>query len=406
MGKINRIMLYVAVDVLILAVIAFSCLGFAQARYNNGDISSYVYGTEKVDVCTMSEEGKVFDFGIWQLGQGDSFSSTVIIESRDALRGTLRFSLDEDTADVNDIAIQIDGVFSSSHGEYTVNEEDGRLELPFSVFISPTNRVATAYLDVEWIENGSSEVAMSSRYLMALNAFSIEDKNAVTVDQNNTKFLTNDLLNVAVEVTDTAEGVILAPGSIITNKFSAGMKYYTDQYPQGVILLKSSALYFSDLQNGKLNTVLDLGDYTAESPISLTAGFSESKYVVTSQTPLSVTKTLTVSVEKKTVLSHTKPLTVTLEEAAALSDNEWNVDGSEKSELEWQIERLVNGKYVAVETSKNLTVSKKQTNNTGELVLSTPTGDQPAGTYRIKFTQKYNGYTVGTEFSWFFIDYR
>lgn len=404
-----RNLLYIVISVATVLVCAFNSVGIAYARFNKSAMYSIICGKESKDDSTLTADCMVFDFGFWQTGNTENFAHTVVLESESALNGKLRFVWDDTTASNNDIIVVPDGSVSGTSGEYTVSEGDGRLDFPFSLVFSPTRRSGVAFFDVLWIPTGASEAAASARYLITLNPESMAAGNSgkISFVDSKTKFLTNDMLQISVTIPDNVQGAMFSVGSSLLNKFNAGTVYYTDNYSQGVKLLKDSILYLPKDSSGKINCLVNLYEHTSDSSINITAGITSTNYVTTSQTPTNDSSALSLKLSNdEPILSHTNPLKFVIKEPSALRDNAWNSSGSTKADVVWQIERFINGNYEDVEFSDDFTVVVSQTASGGNLTVSAPTGDQPAGTYRLTVTQNYNGYLTGHKTIIFYIDYR
>lgn len=387
--------LSVVLGALVLFAIVLSTFGATYAHYNKTSVCSLVYGESREEKSTLSAEGKIFDFGIWRSGSANALSHTLVLESAAALNGTLALLWDSATAAANDVAIE-GGV-----GERHVSEADGTYSVPISMHVS-SSRSAVASLDVSWTPDGATAPTLTARYFIALNP-ETSAAQAITFG-GSTGFLSRDLLHFEATAPSGSHGLIVTPGEGLAQNFKAGTKYYNSTYPQGVTLLSDSAIYLP-CENGKVSAVLNVGENVGASTFKLCVGTSTENYSTTTLTPKSE-KALSVTTDSDVILSHTNPFTVSIAEAATLHDAAWNTAGSGAAQLSWSIERLVGGEYVPVSTGDNLTAKLERTATGGSITLGAPTGEQPAGTYRMKITQKYNGLKVGQITKWFFIDYR
>ncbi len=387
--------LSVVLGALVLFAIVLSTFGATYAHYNKTSVCSLVYGESREEKSTLSAEGKIFDFGIWRSGSANALSHTLVLESAAALNGTLALLWDSATAAANDVAIE-GGV-----GERHVSEADGTYSLPISMHVS-SSRSAVASLDVSWTPDGATAPTLTARYFIALNP-------EVSVSQppafgSATDFISKELLLLEASVPNGSGGLIVTPGEGFAQNFKSGTKYYNSTYPQGVTLLSDSAIYLPG-EGGNVSAVFDVTENGIADTFKLCVGTSTSNYAVSTLTPKS-DAALSVTADSDVILSHTNPFTVSITEAASLHDVAWNTAGSGAAQLSWSIERLVDGEYVTVSTGDNLTAKLERTATGGSITLGAPTGEQAAGTYRIRIIQKYNGLKIGQITKWFFIDYR
>ncbi len=403
--RIVRKILYLAVSAIAVLACAINSIGVTQGRFNKSAIYSTVCGKESIDNSTLSEEKEIFDFGVWKVGNSETFSHTVILEGEAKLKGKLRFTWDDETKQNKDIAVVPEGSFSGSIDEYEIDEADKKLEFPFSLVFSPTQRIGFAYFDVEWIPEGSSKALLSSRYLITLNPDAISNDDNISYLEENTNFISKNLLQFSINCSN-AEGILLSPGSSILNQFESGLVYYTQSYTQGIKLIKNSILYLPKGSQDNLSGIIDLKTQSFDSSFKLAAGTSFSNYITTSQTP---TDTAALSVKlsgKEPILSHTNPIKFVIKEDSKLVDNKWNSKGSDKAEIIWKVQRLSNGNFESVKTSKDFVVSVSQNETGGKLIISAPTGNQVAGTYRLVVSQTYKDYLLTKKTITFYIDYR
>lgn len=403
--QIVRKMLYLAVGVIVMVAFAISSIGVTQGRYNIGAIYSTVCGSDAVNNSTLSEEKEIFDFGVWHFGDSDDFSHTIILESETALKGKLRFIWDEKTNKNKDIVVLPENNLLGALNEYEIDETDNKLEIPFSLIFTPTQRSEFAYFDVEWIPEGSSSASMSARYLLSLNPDSISDDTSISYNADDTNFISNKLLQFSID-SGNAEGVMLSPGSSILNEFKAGLVYHTENYPQGVKLIKQSILHLPKGPENSISGIMDVGTENIESGFKLAAGTSFYNYITTSQTPTDTTPLSLKLSAKEPILTHKNSIKFVIKENSQLIDTKWNSKGSDKAEVVWKIERLNKGNFETVKQSKDFEISVSQSDTGGELTLSAPTGNQAAGTYRLTVSQTYKDYLLNQKETTFYIDYR
>lgn len=397
----------------ILAVLAMlSCIvfstGVSLARYVNSATTSTVYAPS-AETSTLAAVTRVYDFGCWNLGDEDC-GDTITLISSSPLKGTLRFTWDSVTAGNKDIAVVASG-FSGTAGSYVINEADGRLDFPFTLLFSGITRIGVATLDVAWIPDGKTQGTMSARYLLALNpstaSGSLNGESAQFVNEE-THFLTGDLLWAVLNVPGTYAGAMIAPGVNMNHTFSAGIRYFTDAYPQGVTLLRDSVLYLP-ASDKRACALIDVGHYTdATDDVNFAAGMSKALYSVTSQTPNGEPDALTVSYGKGDPIISTehKSLVFTLREHETLRDAKWNQESTADTALTWSVERLTGGQWTTVTADEHMTITAKQTATGGTITVSVPKSDAAAGTYRLITAQTYRGYYVNQTTTYFFVDYR
>ncbi len=393
--------------VVIALVTLLSSIGVAYGRYNRVVFSSVVCGAPQADASTLTADKKIYDFGCWQLGQTGGFAHTVILEQNEPLQGTLRFVWDVETVDKADITALPTGEYSGSGGVYTINEADGRLEFPFALFFSSTTRCGSAYLDVELIPQGQTAATASARYLVMLNPYSVGQSvgNAVPAVSNNTAFLTDRLMRLCALAPGSCGGVVLAAGANVTDTFAAGTVYYNNAHPRGVTLVQDSVLYLPANQEGMVDAVIAWPQTPAQQ-VQLAVGVSQTNFTLTRQTPAAATAAIELSAKGTPVVSRTGGATITLQVPDTLPDSQWNTQNGSVAELTWQVQRLQGGQFTDVACGTDLVAAVMQTATEGTITVTAPTGRQPAGTYRLKCTQHYNGCSIATAETWFFIDYR
>ena len=215
------------------------------------------------------------------------------------------------------------------------------------------------------------------------------------------------MLQVSLNLAGDTSGAMISKGASILTEFKKNTVYFTEEYTQGVKLLRDSVLYFEKNANKKVKTVIDLGNNTSNSSVNISAGASFENYVTTSQTPK--TDYFDVTLEHNgeyPVLSRDNPLKFTVTEASSFIDNKWNEAGSSKGETIWYIERFENGAYKTLGSTENITVSVSQNSTGGTITLKTPKNEQQAGTYKLTVSQSFNSYNFGYKSITFFIDYR
>ena len=385
----------IALCALILLAIAISFSGAAYARYNKTSVCSVIYGESCEEKSTLSEEGKIYDFGVWRSGSANALTHTLVLQDSEALRGKLTFSWDAETAEAGDVALE------AGIAERTVSEDNGAYSMPIVLHTTST-RSAVATLDIKWTPESAYEAPLTARYRVALNP-------EVSVSQppafgSATDFISKELLLLEASVPNGSGGLIVTPGEGFAQNFKSGTKYYNSTYPQGVTLLSDSAIYLPG-EGGNVSAVFDVTENGIADTFKLCVGTSTSNYAVSTLTPKS-DAALSVTADSDAILSHTNPFTVSITEAASLHDVTWNTADSGSAQLSWSIERLVDGEYVTVSTGDDLTAKLERTSFGGSITLGVPTGEQAAGTYRIRIIQKYNGLKIGQITKWFFIDYR
>ena len=366
----------------VITVAACVLISPAFARYSNSTSTDVVVGNPSaVAEQTMSADTMVYDFGICnQNADAEEFSHTLRILDDAPLSGFLKFSFDHDS--LGDVAVLVDHAYYTQErdGGYLVSASDGDLQVPFSLMFSSvptTDRVAV--LDVSWYPNDGDEPTLFATYLVAL-APSAEGAGDTTFLGGDTALLTPSTVAAQITVPADRTGVLLAQGDTLDATFTAGTRYFTKTYPQGVTLLRDSALYLT-------STDMVLLNIPATDSVTLTAGVSETwKNSKTNLTPQAAS--LTASCDGTAVVSASQPLAVSLNADAA--------------DLTWHVHRYSGGVLTPVDLGTDLTVTASD----HTLTVAAPTGKQPAGTYRLTVTRTYFGYPVEETTLWFFIDYR
>lgn len=383
----------------------------AHARYNNTATSviKYEHVAPASVVGTLSADTAVYDFGVWTPDVEEmEFAHTLRVAGA-STTGILRFSWDETTRSQRDMTVYVDGehytsVQTGGYTDYTVSAVDGVVELPFSlIFANPITRRA-ATLDVSWYPADSDEPTLFARYLLAVMPNPGEGETAPTFVEDETYFLADRVLRLAVTTPPDSAGVQLAPTE---GTFSADTRYRSDTYPQGVTLLRDSALYL-ERTGDSTHLWMDLSAHlTDNDPVSLTVGVSDTLCSTLSRTPVADASLLTVSPDNEAcVVSAAQPLTITLTELSALRDSDWfKVDGT-AVDLTWTLQQRVDGTLVPVTVGETLTVTVTQTDTGGTFTIAAPDGKQAPGTYLLTITQTYCGDPVFETPIWFFIDYR
>ena len=405
-GKILLMGLCVAVT-----VTAVSLFSPAYARYNNIASTAVKYDPSLTMVrqTNMSADTAVYDFGVWTPDVDNTiFEHTLQIADTQSISGVMRFSWDDTTRTQRDMAVYIESEYytsvqNSGYADYTVSATDGDLALPFSlIFATPTmQRVAT--LDVSWYPDGSAEPTLFARYLLAVVPEESTATNAPSFVEEDTRFMTDRLLQVVVTTPADSDGVQIAPAE---GAFAAGTCYYNDIYPQGVTLVRHSGVYVTHNESSS-RLLMDLSAHlTDNSPVSLIVGVSNTLQSTLSRTPAADTAPLSVAADNTAFVVSTTPLTLTLTEAAGLRDSDWLSVGNASADLTWTVQRRVGDTLVPVTTGETLTITATQTKSGGTLTVSAPDGKQAPGTYLLTVTQTYRGYPVFETPIWFFIDYR
>lgn len=390
-----------AVCFTVALAVAFS--GVAYGRYNRVAFCSVVCGAPEPPDSTLTAQGAVYDFGTWQVGQTAGYAHTVVLQSEAPLQGTLRFTWDDETRQKADVAALPAGNAEGTGGSYTVKSQNGKIEFPFELIFSSTTRFGQAVLDVAFIPQGAETASHTARYLVVLNPYSQGQGQNPAVG-NNTAFLTNRLLCVSATAPADCNGLLVSAGQDMSHPFAEGTTYYTQAYPQGVTLLKSSLLYLPAAQNGAVDAVLDYMQ-PVTGAVGLAMGRSQSSFAVAHAVPITA-DAVALAAAGEAIVSRTQAFTANLRVADTLPDPAWNTAGDGAAQLVWQVEQLQNGVYIPVELSPDLTATVAQSATEGTITLAAPTGRQAAGTYRLKCTQTYNGQAVATAYLWFFIDYR
>lgn len=382
------------------------------ARYSNVATTVTSYGhTELVPVGqTLSAHTAEYDFGVYDAdAEEDSFSHTICILDDRAVSGVLRFSWDEATRINKDIALYIESEYYTTvqrgdYIDYTVSAADGDLRIPFSLlFASPAaDRVAT--LDVSWYPADSAEATLFARYRLAVPAADPVGA-APTFDPEGTAFLTDRLLEVTVTTPVIYTGVTVSPTDGV---FAAGTRYFSDGFPNGVTLLRDSALFIEG-SGDSARLLMDLSAHlSGDDPLSMTVSVSDTLFGTVSCTPYADASALTVTLSDMAgLLSPSRPLVITLTESAAFRDSDWTQTGNTPCDLVWQVRRYADGVCHPVTTGDALTVTPTQTQRGGTLRLELAEGNAlPAGTYLVTVTQYYYECPVLETPIWFFVDYR
>lgn len=393
-----------------VAVTAVSLCSPAYARYTNVASTAVKYEHASMDaVTTLSADTAVYDFGVWTPGVDEmEFEHTLRVADGSA-SGVLRFSWDDATRSQRDMTVYVDSahytaVQNSGYTDYTVLATDGVVQMPFSlIFANPTaQRVAT--LDVSWYPSGANEPTLFARYLLAVVPDEAEGATAPAFVEEDTHFLTNRLLQVTVTTPDDSSGVRLAPAE---GAFAADTYYCSDTYPQGVTLVRDSAVYVERTETDT-RLLMDLSAHlTDNDPLSLTVGVSDTLHDTVSCNPVADTSLLTVSSDSEAyVVSAAQPLTITLTESAGFRDSDWSTVGGSPADLTWTVQQRVGNALVPVTVGEDLTVTVTQTETGGTLEIATPDGKQSPGTYLLTVLQSYDGNLVLETPIWFFIDYR
>lgn len=392
---------------LILCVIRGS-IGITMAHYRAADFTATVYGGEKADdFSTLGVEKKVYDWGDWSAESDEDPTATIILQESEPLNGVLQFSFDRTTVEARDVFLFADWGIPASGGSYTVRDEDGRVELPFSVLIADRLRSAQVVLDVTWTPNGADTPTLSARYLFTLYPQTLcGDRETSPAFGSATEFLTDRLLHLSVQTPATMSGVMLANGFTLSDSFAVGTRYYTKQYPQGVQLLNDSPIYISTDGSDVQEILLEWNHNDSSEPMRIAAGAADGYLATTVQTPAEKATSLQVATGELPLVGKTATWTLTLTEAPVFRDAAWNNSVQEGAQLLFTIERLVNGAFLPIEPSEDLTVSIVQTETGGTVTVGAPTGKQPAGTYQVRIEQTWNGYPLHAETIPFFVDYR
>ena len=260
-----------------------------------------------------------------------------------------------------------------------------------------------ATLDVSWYPDGSAEPTLFACYRLAVPAADPVGA-APAFDPEGTAFLTDRLLEVTVTTPVIYTGVTVSPTDGV---FAAGTRYFSDAFPNGVTLLRDSALFIE----GSGTSARILMDLTAhlsgDDPLSLTVSVSDTLFGTASCTPYANASALTVTLSDMTgLLSPARPLVITLTESAAFRDSDWSQTGNTPCDLTWRIQRYEGGVCHPV-TTDGLTVTPTQTQRGGTLRLEIAEGNSlPAGTYLMTVTQYYYECPVLETPIWFFVDYR
>lgn len=368
----------------------------AYARYSNTVSTAVTYGDADAFFDrtreTLSIDTAEYDFGCLD-DSAASPAHTLRLTNVPEGKGILRFSFDEVTRTAKDVAVYIDSAYYTAvqSGSYSVAPVDGVLEIPFSLLFTLSSGVERiAVLDVSWYPAGSDIPTHFARYRMALLAADPVGEEIPTFDAI---CLADGLLQATINTPAEYYGVRLALGNSIEDAFPANTRYFTDTCPEGITLLRDSALYLP-YQEKTTQLLLRLAVKEVAVPTILTVGVSENNSRSLS-VGLSTSPALTVSLgNPAAVVSATSPLTLTITEAPTLQD----------TALTWRLCRRVGDTLLPVTTGDGLNVIADGAS--GTLTIDASTGTQPAGTYLLVITQTYCGSPVCEMPIWFFIDYR
>ncbi len=399
---------YAVLSVLLIFCVMWGCIGVATARYHTEIFTATVYGTKPTPAySTLGAETTVYDWGDWSSDTEEDPTATIVFDQQEPLRGVLQFSFDRTTEQVRDVFLFSDWGVPSTGGMYTVRDEDGHVELPFSVLITDRERSGQIVLDVAWTPEGEDTPTLTSRYLLTLQPQQLCGV-AETPPSfgSTTEFLTDRLLHLSLQPPATASGVMLTNGSLLSDTFAAGLRYYTKQYPQGVLLLHDSTVYLPTDGSDTQEILLDIDRKGSTAPVKIGAGAAEGYLATTTQTPAAAATSLQISTEGLPLVSATRSWTVTVTEAAVFRDAMWNNRLQEGAQLTFTLERLTDGRFVPVEPNGDLTFTVAQTENGGTVTVAAPTAKQPAGTYQLRIEQAWYGYSLYSDILTFFIDYR
>lgn len=410
MKLLNRLLtlgLCVAVTVTVLSLFTP-----AFARYSNVASTAAVYGYTGLSPVeqTMSPDTAVYDFGIYSSdADRTAFTHTVRICEDGPVEGVLRFYWDETTRTNKDILVYIENGYytsmsSSGYTDYTVSAADGNLQVPFSLLF-PSASLATdrvAELEVSWYPADGDEPTLFARYLLTVPADS--EGTAPVFVAEDSAFLTDRLLRVAVTTPADHTGVLLAPAD---GTFAVGTRCFWDAYPHGVTLLRESAV-FIPREGDSIRLLMDLSAHLSDdSPVSLTVGVSDTVSDTLTCAPLTSVKPLTVAMSDAVgLVTASEPLTVTLTEAASFRDSDWSRTGDTPGDLTWQVQRYAEGALHPVAVEEDLSVTATQTESGGTFTVSSLDGAALPGTYLLTVTQYYYDYPVLETPIWIFIDYR
>lgn len=393
----------ICIGMVVVVLLACSLIAPTMARYSNIDSITAVYGNTGSYLTgqTLTADAEVYDFGVYTRdSDASAFGHTVCVADTAPVSGVLRFSWDTATRSYKDVTVHIDhehytDVLNSGYVDYTVSTADNRLEIPFSLLFSTVSVTRVAELTVSWYPDGGDEPTLFARYLLALVAEDASGSAPAFVAEN-TAYITDRLLQVEVTAPDDSAGVWISP---VGDVFPAGSRYCSTAYPDGVTLLRDSAIF--------IERTAAVARLYVEAPAvdAVRAATSEMQYSdFTSLRSSSVTALAVSLSDDAGVLSAAAPLTVTLTEGTSFRDSHWGQRG-ETVDLTWQIFRRVGGSLQPVAVGESLAVAVAQTANGGTLTLTTD-GDLPAGTYLLAVTQYYYGYPVLKTPIWFFVDYR
>lgn len=377
-----------------LAILLCFTSVFAYARYAKSVSVSTVYTQQKSYTPTMDTSAPVYDFGVYVSGDEGQFDSTICIDSKTAVNGTLAFSWDKDTAAAADVAVAVEGYSPDANGRYKISAKERMINIPFSLILNATTRVGRAYLDVSWTPASESEPTLFAKYLISLNPFN-ESAEKPQIIANKTGFITNSLFTVGA----LCDGdVLVSRGMGLNEKFEKGTVYCSVDYPDGVTLLCDSLISLKAPENGVVGAMLKL-KMVAQEDMSISIGGHSLSCVSTTSAPASVSTTIQADFDGKlTKLGINSPLTLTVTEGYTFVDSVWNDTALEGAQLKWSVERYDGKKFVAV--------TPFATSDGNKIKLSLQDEKQPAGTYRLVILQTYNGFTISKLDKVFFIDYR
>lgn len=393
----------ICVSMAVVVLLACSLITPTMARYSNIDSITAVYGNTGSYLTgqTLTADAEIYDFGVYTRdSDASAFTHTVCVADTAPVSGVLRFSWDTATRSYKDVTVHVDhehytDVLNSGYVDYTVSTSGNRLEIPFSLLFSTVSVTRVAELTVSWYPDGGDEPTLFARYLLALVS---EDGSgsAPSFVTENTAYITDRLLQVEITTPDDSAGVWISP---VGDVFPAGSRYCSTVYPDGVTLLRDSAIF--------IERTAAVARLYVEAPAvdALRGATSEMQYSDFTSLRSSSVTALTVSLSNNAgILSATAPLTVTLTEGVSFRDGNWGQRG-DTVDLTWQILRRVGNSLQPVTAGESLAVAVAQTADGGTLTL-TADGDQPAGTYLLVVTQYHDDYSVLKTPIWFFIDYR
>ena len=401
-----------ALTAVLIALLTFFTIQPTWARYNNTTRVSVIYGSEKEMEQTLSENPAVYDFGCWTREVSEEFESTILLKSETSLEGTLRLELDSFSRTNAEISVWVDpqqyvSAHTGGYTDYTIFAPDGRLEFPFALIFSSnptTGRVAT--LDVSWYPSGSDRATLFARYLLTLDPVQPTTTDS-TFLRDDTCFMAKDMVQVSVNTPSECDGVVLGCGTDLSSAFAKGTRYFTPQYPNGVTLLRESVVYLPR-QADVSSVTVDFSAVSLEkSDLSITAGLSSDACNTLALSAADIAAPFALSASNPAmIVSQAQPLALDLSMTSALTDAAWNSAGTGAAEFTWRVQHLSEGVFTDVVLDEHLTVTTSQTAEGGTLTVSAPTGECPAGTYRLVFSLTHNGYELVHSTTWFFVDYR